>query len=255
MTNKSQWIFLRGLARESGHWQDFPQRFETYFPRRQVDCLDLPGTGVLFKENSPTSIAGITDSIRKRAPTPSGRTYLLSISLGSMVAIDWVCRYPDDFRGVVLINPSFSKLSPFYRRLKWQVWPKALRAILARGARRETAILALTTNLLSDPQRIVEDFTRLQNSRPIRLENSLRQLWAAFRFIPAANLPPIPVLLLNSKQDRLVDSQCSQVAAARWSLPLKTHATAGHDLPLDDPQWILDQINEVFPQSLDLPTS
>ncbi|PMZ18082.1 alpha/beta hydrolase, partial [Pseudomonas sp. FW306-02-F08-AA] len=35
---------------------------------------------------------------------------------------------------------------------------------------------------------------------------------------------------------------CSQALAAAWNLPLVMHPFAGHDLPLDDPAWVVAQV-------------
>ena len=48
----------------------------------------------------------------------------------------------------------------------------------------------------------------------------------------------------TSRQGQLVASQCSQSIAGVWGCPLRWHPTAGHDLPLDDPQWVIDQIQQ-----------
>src|SRR5690606_27264001 len=80
--------------------------------------------------------------------------------------------------------------------------------------------------------------------------NALRQLYAAARFKAPAALPAsVPVLVLNGGGDRMVDPRCSQALAAGWSIPLRVHAHAGHDLTLDDGEWVLGQIRnwEVTP--------
>ena len=35
---------------------------------------------------------------------------------------------------------------------------------------------------------------------------------------------------------------CSLRLASSWAVPLILHLHAGHDLPLDDPEWVIDQI-------------
>jgi pimeloyl-ACP methyl ester carboxylesterase len=70
----------------------------------------------------------------------------------------------------------------------------------------------------------------------------LRQLAAAAFFSPPPGPPSVPTLLLASAWDRLVSPICSQQLAVRWSLPIRLHPNAGHDLPLDDPDWVIRQI-------------
>jgi hypothetical protein len=40
----------------------------------------------------------------------------------------------------------------------------------------------------------------------------------------------------------LVSPECSKKLAKHWGLPVLWHDRAGHDLPLDDPDWLVAQI-------------
>jgi len=51
-----------------------------------------------------------------------------------------------------------------------------------------------------------------------------------------------PTLLLASAGDQLVSLKCSQALAAAWQCPIQTHPWAGHDLPLDDPPWVIARV-------------
>ena len=70
----------------------------------------------------------------------------------------------------------------------------------------------------------------------------LRQLAAAARYAPPAKPPATPLLLLASAGDSLVSPHCSERLAEQWKLALRLHPNAGHDLPLDDPDWVVEQI-------------
>jgi pimeloyl-ACP methyl ester carboxylesterase len=72
----------------------------------------------------------------------------------------------------------------------------------------------------------------------------LRQLIAAARYRGPAVAPAMPVLLLASRGDRLVDVACSRAMAARFGGALVEHADAGHDLPLDDPRWVAERVRD-----------
>jgi pimeloyl-ACP methyl ester carboxylesterase len=50
------------------------------------------------------------------------------------------------------------------------------------------------------------------------------------------------VLILSSRQDGLVHVNCSLAIASRWKCPLQLHPTAGHDLVLDDPDWVIKEV-------------
>ena len=56
----------------------------------------------------------------------------------------------------------------------------------------------------------------------------------------------IPYLVLASKADRFTNYKCSERLAEKYNATLRLHEKAGHDLPLDDPQWIIDRVKESF---------
>ena len=59
-----------------------------------------------------------------------------------------------------------------------------------------------------------------------------------------AKRPMTDALLLASRGDRLVHWKCSSTLEQRWQWTLKLHPDAGHDLVLDEPEWILRQLAE-----------
>ena len=78
----------------------------------------------------------------------------------------------------------------------------------------------------------------------MRAANALRQLLAAARFRASTQAPACPVLLLGSEHDGLVNVQCTRAIARRWGSTVALHPDAGHDLPLDDPQWVINQVRQ-----------
>jgi pimeloyl-ACP methyl ester carboxylesterase len=112
------WILLRGLTRESRHWGSFPQSFREQVPNANPVMLDLPGNGRLNTMKSPTTVARMTAYCRaelvRGGVTPP--YYLLAMSLGAMVAVDWATNHADEIGGCVLINTSLRPFSPFYRQ-------------------------------------------------------------------------------------------------------------------------------------------
>jgi hypothetical protein len=42
----------------------------------------------------------------------------------------------------------------------------------------------------------------------------------------------------------MVDPGCTEAIARAWSLETQTHPWAGHDLPLDDPPWVIGAVGE-----------
>lgn len=240
-----RWLLLRGLTRERRHWARFPEVFERTLPGALTVAVDLPGVGTEAGQLSPTSVAAIVDHVRARWPrTGNGPWALLGISLGGMLAADWVHRFPDEFSRVVLINSSAGDLSAPYHRLRLENLPKLLTSVAARDLiERELGILALTTTTHGKNRILAEEWAGyLKNARP-RRRVALAQIVAAMRFRAPPRLP-IPALVLSASGDRFTDPSCSRRLAQHLGAELRVHPSAGHDLPLDDPEWVATQIAE-----------
>jgi pimeloyl-ACP methyl ester carboxylesterase len=243
--SETSWFFLRGLSRESGHWCDFLSAFSQHFPLAGMVPMDLPGSGSYRSEESPTSIEACTDSLRARYLVNSGaqKKFLLAMSLGGMIALDWARRYPDDFAGIVIINCSLNGLSPWYHRLKPSALAALCVAVFSPGYKLgEKIILARVSNLRPLRQNVLDTWQTLARDRPISFRNSLRQLFAARRFRLTKAPHKNHLLLLASTNDRLVDCRCSERLAEFLGEPLVLHPTAGHDLALDDAPWVSSQV-------------
>lgn len=244
----SNWILLRGLARESAHWGDFLPALQHAFPNSTLHPLDLPGTGQDYQGRSPSSVAAITDNLRARALALGlldQSVGIIAVSLGAMVAWDWRQRFPEDSCATVLMNTSFAGVSPFYQRMRWQRMATFLTLMAQQDmARREADIVALVSNNPANYPTIAEQWTAIQTQRPISLTNGLRQIIAAARFRPSLTVSQPNVLLLNSQGDRLVAPACSEAISRQWELELHSHPWAGHDLTLDASDWVIAQIQQ-----------
>ncbi len=243
------WVLIRGLMRETRHWGAFPQ----FFARELGDCqavtLDLPGNGSLCALPSATAIPGNIESCRKQL-VQSGHLppyRLLGLSLGAMVARAWSEQQPDEIERLVLINTSLAADSPFYHRLRPSSYPHLIAASLCRAGQREKIILRLTSNIRrrsEEERELLEQWVSYANECPVKRSNALRQLFAAARYCSAMKAPPVPVLLLASSRDRLVNAECSHALARHWGCPIRLHPEAGHDLPLDDGLWVAQQVKQ-----------
>ncbi|MCE4555163.1 alpha/beta fold hydrolase [Roseateles cellulosilyticus] len=241
----SRWVLLRGLSRESGHWGVFPEHLARELralqPATDVISLDLPGTGTLRRQASPTQVSAIVDACRAelRRRGVAGPLSLVGMSLGAAVLSDWVNRYPEEVEAGVLINPSLRPFSEVFRkRSPLNYIGLALLSLSRFSARlREERVLSLTTRL-TPPQAVIDRWVELQRQHPLGVRNTARQLLASLRYRASRTRPAAPMLLLCSKADDLVDWRCSQAISRAWGAPLRLHTKAGHDLPLDDPQWV-----------------
>jgi len=237
------WILLRGLGREARHWGRLPGLLQERLPGARVVTIDLPGSGQSWQCSSPASIAGMVDAVRAelRARSESGPFVVLALSLGGMVAMEWAARFPGELGGCILVNSSAAGLSPFWQRLRPGAWLQLGPWLRPRAAvlDKERAVYRVTSNLpLHDA--VVDDWVAIARDRPVAPRNVARQLFAAARYRAPRRLP-VPALVLVSAQDRLVSPRASEAIARAWNLPLRMHPSAGHDLPLDDPDWVVQQ--------------
>lgn len=245
------WVLLRGLSRESGHWGVFPEHLLRELrglqPASQLLMLDLPGTGTLRRQASPTQVSAIVDACRVELHRRgvNGPVSLVGMSLGTAVLSDWANRYPNEVEAGVLINPSLRPFSELFRKPRPLNYLGLLLLSLSRfSARmREERVLSLTTRL-TPTQAVIDRWVELQRQHPLGVRNTARQLLASMRYRASRTRPAAPMLLLCSKADNLVDWRCSQAISRAWGAPLRLHTKAGHDLPLDDPQWVARAVAE-----------
>lgn len=244
---KKQWILLRGLAREQGHWGEFKDQLQKQYPQDEVLGVDLPGAGEFHRLSSPLSVEGLAEFVHSQLKGRLGpEAYLVAISLGGMVAVEMVRLYPKEFKGLVLINSSFKNLSPIHHRLQLEALPHMYRALTATDHRtREQAVLDMVSNR-EDRYEVLNEWVRIAEERPVSALNALKQLVAAGLYEAPLQKPDLPVVLLTSYGDRMVDPRCSQKLAEQWKVPLEIHRGGGHELCFDDPQWVIEQIKKYF---------
>ena len=235
------WLLLRGLARQSQHWGDFPERLAEALPGDRVYLRDLPGTGSRNAQASPKTIPAIREAVQAACDDLPVPLILVGLSLGGMVALDWAIRSPKSIAGVVAINSS-SGWSPSWQRLQPRRWGRVLAGLADPDSeRREARIWHLTSNNTEQPG-VLTHWCQLHKQSPVTRRTALRQIFAAARYHPTSRSPEMPVLLLASRADRLVDPRCSGKLAQLWNCKLVLHDRAGHDLPLDDPEWVLARL-------------
>lgn len=242
----STWIFLRGLTRSASHWGTFVSLFEQSIPGSRVIPLDFPGNGQFNKLASPKRVQDMVTHCRSQLaqhniPPPY---HLLAMSLGAMVATDWANRYPQEIAASVLINTSMRPYSTFYQRLRPKNYCLLLRLIVsgASDATWERAILRMTSRHAKDD--VLPSWIAHRRDSPVAPLNALAQLIAAARFKAPLGKPACPCLLLAGEHDGLVCAHCSKSIAWHWQCELRVHSSAGHDLPLDDGPWVVEQVRQ-----------
>ncbi len=243
----ADFVLLRGLAREGRHWGDFVTQLESQKFCSSVTCIDFPGFGKFNQLQSPISIEAIADFVATQLESHSSKNrVLLAVSLGAMVGAELVSQREDLFNKVFLMNTSFSNLSPIHHRMQIAAFRRFFQA--ARAGRdvlkREEEILKMVSNSPEKINEIKKDWAEIFLTRPSKLANIVRQLVAASRYKLSSKAPQTPIVLFNSKGDKMVHPSCSIVFSKHWDLPLYTHPWSGHDLCIDDPEWVIEHIKK-----------
>lgn len=240
-----EWLLVRGLARSQGHWLGFCGSMRAKFPNEKIHCIDLPGNGEFYQIKSPLEIAKYSDWLRSHCPRPQGPLHVIAMSLGAMAVVDWMDRFPCEINRSYLINTSSSNLVPIYDRLRprmaWHLLKVARQKDLVQ---RELMILEMVSN--ADPQvkrAGARALAAISKSHPLLPKNVIRQLWAAAhsRFPQSC---PGSVVLVASERDHMVSVKASQNLANLWKCPIIYNKWAGHDIPFDDADWLVQQISD-----------
>jgi len=250
------WILLRGLTREAAHWGAFAGDFQTALPQAKVVALDLPGNGQLHARQSPLTVQGMVAACRAELARQGVLPpfHLFAMSLGAMVATEWARTAPEEISGCVLVNTSFRPFSPFFHRLR----PRNYAALLGLALRPrspetiERTVWRLTSNAPDPRNAVIDDWVAARIRRPVSAVNALRPLVAAARYRAPTLAPSPPALLLASQNDQLVNSRGSVASARGWRCARALHPDAGHDLPLDAPQWVIEQVRRWLAQTAPL---
>jgi pimeloyl-ACP methyl ester carboxylesterase len=250
-----RWLLLRGLIRESRHWLDFPDYFAKHVVSRdghqtEVLFVDLPGFGTQNEAPVPETVPAFVDDMRARLRPQlhdGEKIGICAVSLG-MVALSWLARFPEDFHCGVIINSSLGDVSPLWHRMRPKNWPNIFRAPFMSAAKRERMLLSMTRHQ-GDLDKDAARYAEIASDVVPKPKNAVAQIRAAIKVKSPTSIT-VPTVVLASVADELVSWRCSEAIAKRLSLPLKLHDgtgkdAAGHDLPVDQPGWVCDRINEL----------
>jgi pimeloyl-ACP methyl ester carboxylesterase len=248
-------LLLRGLIRDQRCWGDFPERLATHAPHLKLHYLDLPGVGTENGRECPDTITGIRIDVAKRfhdriaqGKFPKGPWSLMAISMGGMVAIDWVAAEPELFKNFIVMNTSCSDVAGISERFRLRFLPEMIYALLTgRPEHSERLILKVASNRYREMAPLLEQQIRWRRERPVSRKTFVRQILSAARFrLPDGRLKPKTVLI-SSEGDRLVSPVCSTRMAELLGVPRISHPWSGHDIPVDDPDWLAQRIREFLP--------
>lgn len=245
MAESKNWLLLRGLARGTGHWGSFAQRLQQEFPQDRFEMIDLPGNGARNLEESPLQIEDYVRDLRANCDyVRSGKNFqILSLSLGAMITVEWMRQHPGEIHKAWIVCTSSSGLSRFYERFRLGNLSRGLRFLGQdrNDTQWEEMVLAMITNSPERRKAEAPALTEYSQRYPVKTRNVLRQMVAASRYRFPAQAPG-PITLIGTHGDRLVSPRCTLKIAETWGQQALMHPWSGHDLPIDDPQWLLEQL-------------
>ena len=251
MSKKSTRIFLIiGITKESAHWDDtFVEKLKEKYQTDDIVAIDLPGAGKFLDKKSPLSMEGVVKETRSNYKDLLDNTkdnILVSISLGGMVATEWLKQYPGDFQKFVIVNSSFRGFSPVYKRVQPWAIRKFFKVFMASNEEeREHHIIDLCSNNSEAYDSTKNKWVKIAKERPMSKENMLRQLLAGSRYKPM-HKPQIPTLIIAARHDKLAHFSCSEKLHQKWGgdFYLMDEEHIGHGVHLDAPQQLAQVIYE-----------
>ena len=249
MSPDSSILLLRGLARERRHWGPMPEWLQEKTGMKVI-APDLPGFGEEYELAPPTKIKDTMEIVRAKVKAklkPEEKLHIVGVSLGGMVVHEWLRHYPEELNSFVLINSSFGSCSPFYKRLRWQIYKQIVDLSLIQVPReRERKILEIVANSADRREEVFLDWVKIAQDRPWKPMNVLKQILGAALYRPPLVEAKIPGLIVSSLGDRLMDPSCPKALAKVLKVPMVSHPWGGHDLGVDDPKWLVDRLVEFW---------
>jgi pimeloyl-ACP methyl ester carboxylesterase len=177
-------VLIRGLLREQRHWGSFLNQLITHFPKRQIICIDLAGTGKRHKIKSPNNIPAMVQDLRIQLHlklATETQVDLIALSMGGMIAISWMGLFPAEIRSAILMNTSVRPLSPFYQRLNWRQYLTIVRMLFSPSEQQEALIFNMTSNQQMQAE-LIANWTQWKKEYPITAQNTFNQLYASAMF-------------------------------------------------------------------------
>lgn len=238
------WVLMRGLGRESGHWSGFLEKMREAFIGDHVLALDHPGTGQNRDQKVPLSIKKMVDRAREQVVDAQYPLIVLGHSLGGMVALDWWSRFPSEVKGFVGINTSTSSTGKPWERMTLTGLSRVIEIAMDPTEKgREEKVLSLVSRRPELNKGVLADWVRIAKERGPEKTLVVKQLLAAVKFrTPLRPSEQSAALLLGSYGDELVNPICIQRLANELKAELRMHSWGGHELTLDDPDWVIDQL-------------
>ena len=148
--------------------------------------------------------------------------YIIDLSLGCMVTVEWMSRHPEESVDTILVSTSLRGLNPFYQRLLPSSYPAIFKSLFfpENVHRHETKNMKLVSNIVANDaikrEMVIDQWGNYAKQFPVTGMNGLRQLLTATRFSVPTERPIAPILILRSLTDKMVSPECSLALSNQW---------------------------------------
>jgi surfactin synthase thioesterase subunit len=211
-------LLIPGLARETHQWETFSQILEEQIIFSKTHLLELPGVSEKINLESFKRIETYTNELREEwlylKDKHQGSWIIMAFSMGGMIGVDWCNRFPYDMTSLILINSFAGNLSLPPLRFDIKAMGKVLGHFLKEGG-----------------------------EHPIEKGILLKQIYTISRYKVPSELN-CAIKVLASKKDNIVSYKCSEAIAKHFSTKVTLHKESGHSIHLDDPKWLIDQVED-----------
>jgi pimeloyl-ACP methyl ester carboxylesterase len=246
------WLLLGPLARECAFWdgasQQLVEHLQVVQPQARLFELDLPGTGNQWREPSASHVGLLLQQLRERVQQAglAGPFGLIASSWAGCLATEWARQHPAEVGALVLISPAMRPFTHVLRSVRPGLWSTALALLLGRRSPldRDRRLWRSHTRLRTPSAALLQQWRDLRRAHPTRARTGIAQVLAVWRYESSRRRPHTRVLLLAGKGDEWMDWRVSAAISRAWGAALRLHPEAGHDLLLDDPQWVARSLAE-----------
>jgi pimeloyl-ACP methyl ester carboxylesterase len=240
-------VLLHGLGASLIIWRSVLPILARRF---RVTAFDLPGFGQSSKDR--LGDYGL-DAQAKRLLVAMDelqihQAFLVGSSMGGAIAL-WLSKtHPERFKAVAalapatdpnLVLPQLRLLRPTLPFMQYAMNRHLTSLILRRVLSRRELITPELAHAYFEPYR---------SDR-----NTVRTFWRALELLRDSRLPnelaniSVPILILYGKKDRMVPWRSIQhLHDVLPNATFKTHATAGHHMMEDEPEWTAEEILQFF---------
>lgn len=239
---------MRGLARASHHWAGFDKILQEAYPHSKVLALDACGNGNVSTRKSGYKISQYIGPLREEFLNLSrdiqGQWNVFGLSMGGMIALEWLKLFPNDFSTGTIVNSSAANIAGPLSRLQ----PSGIKHVLKIMAykdpkKREMQVLKMVSVNSDLHQDLLEEWVELSKKYPTTPDNARRQLIACALFRAPEKIQN-KTLFLVSEKDAMVSPECTKSLAKKYNSILESNPNAGHDISLDDPKWVVEMLKK-----------